>query len=119
MTQTVTPYLLYEDAEAASEFLSRAFGFREIRRDGGHFEFETPLGGIVHAGQPRAGYKNPSASGRTSLTYVLVPDADAHCERARHEGAEVFDEPQDQPYGHRRYGCHDPQGHEWWFASEL
>jgi len=57
-------------------------------------------------------------AGRTSLAYVLVPDADAHHERARREGAEVFEEPADQPYGHRRYSCRDPQGHEWSFASE-
>jgi uncharacterized glyoxalase superfamily protein PhnB len=123
MSQTVIPYLLYEDGGAASEFLCRAFGFRETRREvgsgGGHFEFETPLGGVVYAGQPGPGYSNPSTVGRTSLTYVLVPDADAHCEQARREGAEVFEEPADQPYGHRRYSCHDLQGHEWSFASEL
>jgi uncharacterized glyoxalase superfamily protein PhnB len=124
MSQTVTPYLLYEDADAASEFLCRAFGFRETRREvgragGAHLEFETPLGGMIYAGQPGPGYANPSAAGRTSLTYVLVPDADAHHEQARREGAEVFEEPVDLPYGHRRYSCHDPQGHEWTFASEL
>ena len=32
MEQTVTPYLLYEDGEAAIDFLTRAFGFREIAR---------------------------------------------------------------------------------------
>jgi len=30
--QTVTPYLLYEDVEAAAEFLTRAFGFSEVDR---------------------------------------------------------------------------------------
>ena len=124
MTQTVTPYLLYEDADAASEFLSRAFGFRETRREAGsgggiHLELETQLGGMVYAGQPGPGFSNPSAVGRTSLTYVLVPDLDAHCEQARREGADVFEEPVDQDYGHRRYSCRDPQGHEWSFASEL
>ncbi|HJQ74864.1 MAG TPA: VOC family protein [Gaiellaceae bacterium] len=124
MTQTVTPYLLYEDADAASEFLCRAFGFRETRREtgaagGAHLEFETPLGGVVYAGQPGPGYANPRAVGRTSLTYVLVSDVDAHNERARHEGADVFEDPVDLDYGHRRYSCRDPQGHEWTFAAEL
>ena len=32
MTQTITPYLLYEDGEAAIEFATRAFGFREVDR---------------------------------------------------------------------------------------
>lgn len=124
MSQAVTPYLLYEDAEAASQFLCRAFAFKETRREvgdagGAHLEFETPLGGVVYAGQPGPGYANPSTAGRTCLTYVLVPGTDAHCEQARREGAEVFEEPHDLDYGHRRYSCHDPQGHEWTFASEL
>ena len=123
MSQTVTPYLLYEDADAASEFVCRAFSFREVRREigvagGAHLEFETPLGGMVYAGQPGPGYSNPGTVGRTSLTYVLVPDADAHHEQARREGADVFEEPLDLPYGHRRYSCRDPQGHEWTFAME-
>ena len=124
MSQTVTPYLLYEDADAASEFLCRAFGFKETRREvgsarGAHLELETQLGGMIYAGQPGPGYANPSTAGRTSLTYVLVPDVDAHHEQARREGADVFEEPVDLPYGHRRYSCRDPQGHEWSFASEL
>jgi uncharacterized glyoxalase superfamily protein PhnB len=35
MEQTVTPYLLYEDGEAAIDFLGRAFGFREVDRTTG------------------------------------------------------------------------------------
>jgi uncharacterized glyoxalase superfamily protein PhnB len=32
MEQRVTPYLLYEDGEGAIDFLTRAFGFREVDR---------------------------------------------------------------------------------------
>ena len=35
MAQTVTPYLLYEDGEAAIDFLERAFGFRVVDRTTG------------------------------------------------------------------------------------
>jgi uncharacterized glyoxalase superfamily protein PhnB len=120
--QTVTPYLLYEDGEAAAEFLERAFGFREVDRQTGaagglHLELETPLGGHVYVGTAPAGFRNPSAVGRTSMVYVLVADVDAHHTRARAEGAEVFEELVDLPYGHRRYSCADPFGHEWSFAS--
>lgn len=122
MSQTVTPYLLYGDGEAASEFLCRAFGFRESNRATGaagglHLELETELGGTVDAGQAPAGYRNPSEVGRTSMTYVLVPEVDAHHDRAKAEGAEVFEELVDLPFGHRRYSCRDPQGHEWSFAT--
>jgi uncharacterized glyoxalase superfamily protein PhnB len=44
MAQTVTPYLLYEDAEAAVEFLTRAFGFRTCDDPQGHeWSFASPI----------------------------------------------------------------------------
>jgi uncharacterized glyoxalase superfamily protein PhnB len=123
MAQRVWPYLLYEDGEAAVEFLARAFGFREVDRQVGaaggmHVELELE-GGRVYAGQPPAGYVNPAQAGRTSLVYVLVGDVDAHHDRARAEGAEVVEELNDTPFGQRRYTCNDPQGHQWSFAQVL
>jgi uncharacterized glyoxalase superfamily protein PhnB len=121
----VTPYLLYEDAEAAVEFLTRAFGFRELDRTIGgagglHVELEVPGGGRVYLGQPPEGFRNPAAVGRTSLVFVLLDGVEAHHERARAEGAEIVEEPTDvTAAGHRRYGCRDPQGHEWFFAQLL
>ncbi|HSL65812.1 MAG TPA: VOC family protein [Gaiellaceae bacterium] len=120
--QTVTPYLLYEDVDAAVEFLARAFGFREVDRavgaaGGTHVELATELGGRVYAGQPPSGFRNPGAVGATSLVYVLVDEADTHFARTVEAGAEILEEPNDTPFGHRRYGCRDPQGHEWFFAS--
>jgi uncharacterized glyoxalase superfamily protein PhnB len=124
MTQQITPYLLYEDGEAAIGFLMRAFGLREIDRTigaagGMHVELELDGGGRIYLGQPPAGFENPSKVGRTSLLYVLVDDVDAHHERAREAGAEIIEEPNDLPHGHRRYGSRDPQGHEWYFAQVL
>jgi uncharacterized glyoxalase superfamily protein PhnB len=124
VAQQVWPYLLYEDGEAAIEFLSRAFGFREVDRSVGgagglHAELEVPGGGLVYVGQPPAGYENPAKVGRTSLVFVLLDGVDGHYERARTEGAEVVEELGDQATGHRRYGCRDPQGHEWFFAQAL
>jgi PhnB protein len=124
MTQQITPYLLYEDGEAAIEFLVEAFGFREVDRTiggagGMHVELEISPGGRIYLGQPPAGYDNPAKVGRTSLLYVLVEDVDAHFERARSAGAAILEEPNDLPHGHRRYGCSDPQGHEWYFAQIL
>ena len=82
MRQTVTPYLLYEDADAALEWLAQAVG-------------------------------------RTALVYVYVDDVDAHWARAREAGAEIAEEPNDQPYGDRRYAAEDPEGHLWYFATPL
>jgi MerR family transcriptional regulator, thiopeptide resistance regulator len=125
MTQTVTPYLLYEDGEAAIEFASRAFGFREVdcavgAAGGLHAELEVaPGGGTVYFGQPPAGFENPATVGATSHVYVIVDDVDRHYERATAAGAATKEELTDLPFGHRRYGCVDPQGHEWYFAQEI
>jgi uncharacterized glyoxalase superfamily protein PhnB len=124
MAQTVTPYLLYEDGDNAAAFLTRAFGFREIDRQVGaagglHLEFETELGGRVYAGQPPEGFRNPAQVGRTSLVYVLVSAVDDHHDRAKAAGATVVEELVDLPFGHRRYTCRDPEGHEWSFAQVL
>jgi uncharacterized glyoxalase superfamily protein PhnB len=124
MTQIVTPYLLYEDGESAAAFLTRAFAFKEVDRQTGgaggiHLEFETELEGRIYAGQPPAGYRNPSTVGRTSIVHVIVSAVDQHYERAKAEGATITEELVDLPFGHRRYTCRDPQGHEWTFAQVI
>jgi uncharacterized glyoxalase superfamily protein PhnB len=125
MAQTVTPYLLYEDGEAAIEFLTRAFGFREVDRTTGgagglHAELETsPPGGHVYVGQPPGDFRNPKTVGATASVYVLVDDVDGHYAHANAAGAELIEELEDLPFGHRRYGCIDPQGHEWYFAQPI
>jgi uncharacterized glyoxalase superfamily protein PhnB len=124
VTQTVTTYLLYEDGEAAAEFIVRAFGFREVDRATGaagglHVELESELGGRLYLGTAPQPYSNPADVGRTAMVYVLVPDVDAHHDRAVREGADVFEQLVDLPFGHRRYSCRDPQGHEWSFATVL
>jgi uncharacterized glyoxalase superfamily protein PhnB len=124
MTQIVTPYLLYEDGPGAIEFLTRAFGFREVDRTTGaagglHAELRTEHGGQLYLGSPGGAYKNPATVGRTTIVHVMVDDVDAHHDRARAEGATIIEELRDLPFGHRRYSCRDPQGHEWSFAMSI
>jgi len=125
MEQTVTPYLLYEDGEAAIDFLTRAFGFREVDRASGaaggvHAELQiAPDGGRVYLGQPASGFRNPATVGRTSQVSVIVDDVEGHFMRAQAAGARIIEELNDLPFGHRRYGCADPQGHEWYFAQPI
>ena len=126
MRQTVTPYLLYEDAGAAVEWLSRAFGFREVERmegeDGtvGHAEMEVGEGARIFLGGPGGDYRSPKSLGtRTVLVYLYVEDVDEHCARAREAGAEIVEEPADQPYGERRYAAADLEGQHWYFATPL
>jgi uncharacterized glyoxalase superfamily protein PhnB len=125
MSQRVTPYLLYEDADAAIEFLTRAFGFREVDRTIGaaggiHAELEVPPDGAqIYLGAPPGDFRAPAKVGRTSIVHVLVDDVDAHHDRAKAEGAKIVEELNDLPFGHRRYTCDDPQGHQWSFATEI
>ena len=123
--QTVTPYLLYEDAAAAIDWLSRAFGFQERLR------FEDDAGAVTHAeltfgggeifvGHPGSEYRSPKTLGAfTDLVHVYVDDVDAHHKRAAAEGATIHLPPEDTPYGDRRYDAEDLEGHRWSFAQVL
>ena len=123
--QTITPYLLYENVDAALEFLSKAFGFREVLRYTGEAGYvnhaEMRLGdAAVYLGDPGEQYRNPKELGQYTVgIYVLVDDVDRHYERAKAAGAEIVEEPADQEYGDRRYGAVDPEGHRWWFAQQV
>jgi len=125
MSQTITPYLLYEDAAAALEFLARAFGFEEQLRftgDAGYVNHaEMRLGDAsIYLGDPGDAYENPRRVGHETVgIYVLVDDVDAHHERARAAGAEIREELVDQEYGDRRYTAVDPEGHVWFFAQPI
>jgi PhnB protein len=121
----VTPYLLYEDSDAALEFLVDVFGFTETMRmsgsDGRTNHAEVQMGnGVVMFGTPPGEYKNPAKlGGRTQSVYVFVDDVDAHYDHVKRAGATIVREPEDQFYGDRSYGVRDPEGHEWYFATRV
>jgi uncharacterized glyoxalase superfamily protein PhnB len=111
---TVFPTLRYRDAGLAIEFLQRAFGAEPHavnRDDAGRVRHaELRLGnGMVMLGQAEA------ADGGD--VYVVVPDPDEHCSRAREAGAEIVREPNDTDYGSREYGARDPEGLAWHFGT--
>jgi PhnB protein len=121
----VMPYLYYEDATAALDFLIGAFGFTEKVRMAGedgqvnHAEIELD-GGVVMLGTPGEGYKNPKKlGGKTQEIYVYVDDVDAHFEQAKSAGTTIVRGPEDQFYGDRSYIAEDPEGHEWGFATHV
>jgi uncharacterized glyoxalase superfamily protein PhnB len=67
-TQTITPYLLYEDVAAALEWLNGAFGFEETLRltgeDGSVSHAEAWLGdAAIYLGNPGDHYKSPKRLG--------------------------------------------------------
>ena len=121
----ISPYLNYEDTGAMIDWLAGAFGLVERHRlagpDGAVVHAEMALEeGLVMMGSPGGDFRNPKRLGQvTQSLYAYIDDLDAHCVRAREAGAEIIEEPSDQPYGDRRYGACDPEGHHWYFASRL
>jgi uncharacterized glyoxalase superfamily protein PhnB len=125
-TPRITPYLLYEDLPAALDWLTKAFGWRERLRHAGpdgkprHAELALGDDGIIMLGQPGPQYRNPKRLGSvTQHIYVRVDDVDTLFERAVQAGAVVLQQPEDQPYGDRRCGLEDPEGHTWYFAHSI
>jgi uncharacterized glyoxalase superfamily protein PhnB len=114
--------LRYRDAAAAIDFLERAFGFER------HAVHEGAGGTIAHAelrhghGMVMLGSEGEDAGlfGRHAgqgWCYVVIEDADAHCERDGAAGAEIVMEPTDQEYGSRDYSARDPEGNLWSFGT--
>jgi uncharacterized glyoxalase superfamily protein PhnB len=123
--QSIIPYLLYKDCDAALDWLARAFGFEEVLRYTGAEGYvnhaEMKLGDArIFMGDPGEHYRNPKELGQDTVgLYVYIDDVDAHFERAKAAGAEISRPPEDQEYGDRRYDVADPEGHRWYFASHI
>jgi uncharacterized glyoxalase superfamily protein PhnB len=121
----IVPHLIYDDVEGALAWLARAFGFREraagraTSADGRIEHAEMELGGgVVMLGPPSVHGDSPRR-GVSAMVHVYVDDVDRHCERARAAGATIVLEPEDQPWGDRRYQARDPEGHQWHFAERI
>jgi len=127
----ISSALFYDDAAAALEWLEKAFGFvTRLRVEDGpgrivHSELELD-GGVVMVASADANRRSPRSLGgaNTQALCVYVDDVDAHCERARANGATLVTEPADRDYGDeywadRGYEALDPEGHRWWFCQRL
>jgi len=136
MAQRVVPFIGYEDAAAAIEWLGRAFGFREnhdarheengtithaeLELDGATIYLSTPKGYAsprtlrVECETARRAYDNPWV---IDGHYVEVADLHAHYERARAAGATILREPEEPGIGARIYSAEDLEGHRWMFGQ--
>lgn len=123
----ITPYLYYEDLDATMAWLTKALGLTRVGPtqkgpDGKASHATMQLGNaMVMMGRPPAEqkYRNPRRLGQaTQSLYVMVESVEKHHARAAKAGAAIHEVPADTPYGHRRYGLTDPEGHEWYFAQE-
>jgi uncharacterized glyoxalase superfamily protein PhnB len=118
------PYIYYADGNAAMEFLTNAFGFKErsrhVDQDGTLRHGEVQQGNVVVMLGSPPDYKNPKQLGAVTVgMYMYVDDVDAHYAKAKAAGADIQSEPTTQDYGDRNYGVLDPEGHQWWFAQML
>ena len=121
----VCPYLLYEDAQAAVEYLTTTFGFvQRLAQTGaaGRMHAELVLGddGLVMLGQAGESFKSPRRLDAypSALVHFYADDVDSLHERAKAAGADVT-ELETAPVGGRRFTATDPEGQIWVFAQRL
>jgi uncharacterized glyoxalase superfamily protein PhnB len=111
----ITPYLHYEDADAAIEWLTRVFGFgpsAAVHDDDGRIrEAEIAAG---PAKVMLSGRAPEPGRGAGSFLIVHVGDVDARYELVRAAGVEC-DPPVDRPFGPRTFLVTDPWGYRWQF----
>ena len=132
----ISSSLFYDDAAAAIDWLTQAFGFavqERVEDEQGRIVHSQLVldGGLIMVGQtglqPDREYQQSPRTvdgANTQSLAVYVDDADAHCERARVAGAVITMEPATQDYGEgywvdRSYGALDLEGHHWWFLQRL
>ena len=121
------PFLNYEDAPGALDWLEKAFGFERgemsVGENGTLVHAETRFAdGMVMLGSAGAndlGMKTPKELGAVNQgVYVIVDDGiDAHYRRALAAGAEVVRAIHDTSYGSRDYIVRDPEGNLWSFGT--
>ena len=137
MAQRLVPFLGYEDAAAAIDWLCAAFGAveesgsRQTGQDGtiGHAELDIE-GSTIFLSTP-AGYTG-SRTHRESCEierrmhdnpwvidglFVEVADVEAHHARAAAAGATILREPEEPGVGYRIYTAEDLEGHRWMFEQ--
>jgi len=119
--RTVTPYLVINGASRAIEFYKKAFGAKEISRQG------MPDGTLMHAmiqiGDslvmmsdefPGGDTKSPTSAGGTTFNlHVYSKDVDKLWNQAIAAGAKPSMPLEDQFWGERYGKLQDPFGHVW------
>jgi PhnB protein len=137
MAQTVVPMVAYEDAAAAIDWLSDAFGFREdpdqrYTEDGRvtHAELDVGDGSVIYVASPTRDYIAPkrhreeceAAARWSQVPWVIdgllvhVTGLDDHFARAQAAGATMLSQIEDEPWG-RLYRAEDVEGHRWMFVE--
>jgi uncharacterized glyoxalase superfamily protein PhnB len=134
-TPTIVPFLAYENATAAIDFLTKGFGFTEQERytnDDGTIGHSTlALGdGLIFLADLRGGYESPRHHAETCSqarqwqqtpyiingVHVQVDDVHEHFAQAKAAGATILSEIEDAGHG-VIYRAADPEGQRWMFSQ--
>ena len=123
---SVTPYLIVDDANRALEFYKTAFGAEE--------KFRLPMGGKIGHAEikigdsfvmladefPEMGHLGPnSRGGPTSSIVLYVEDVDTSFQKALDAGAKEHRKVENQFWGDRMGTLTDPFGHQWSLATHV
>ena len=122
----IIPWMRYDDADAAIEWLCRVFGCRE------HFVVRDEAGGVAHAQlsfgdglimvgertDPTGRVRRPSEVGFvTQGIYAVLDDVEGLHERVVAAGAEIVTELTTTDYGSTDFAALDLGGHLWNFGT--
>ncbi len=123
---SVTPYLVVDDAQRAIEFYAQAFGAEEKFRlpmgdRVGHAELQIGDSVVMLADEfPDMGHLGPkSRGGPTSSILLYVEDVDTAFNKAINAGATEQRPLEDQFWGDRMGTLQDPFGHQWSLATHV
>jgi PhnB protein len=118
---SLTPYLCYNDAGAAADWLSSTVGFEEINRfadEDGKVSNVTMRVGDSEVWLDGGGRPPGTGGDCGTWTMVWVDDVDSLHERVTDAGIECAG-PMDRPWGVREVQVRDPEGLNWGFIQRL
>ena len=124
---SVTPYLVVDDAQRAIEFYAQAFGAEEKFRLPmgenriGHAEIKIGDSFVMLADEfPEMNHLGPnSRGGPTSSIVLYVEDVDSSFKKALDAGAKQQRPVENQFWGDRMGTLTDPFGHQWSLATHV
>ena len=124
---SVTPYLVVDDAAKAIEFYKKAFGAEEKFRMPmgenriGHAEIKIGDSFVMLADEfPEMGHLGPRARGGTTVSLLLyVNDVDSAFKTALDAGAKGLRPVVNRSWGGRMATLADPFGHQWSLATHV
>jgi PhnB protein len=123
---SITPYLIFEDANSAIDFYEKAFGAQELFRMPmgnriAHAEIQIGNSRIMLADEtPQMDAYGPKHHNGSPVSLMLyVEDVDSFTKKAVAAGTKVLRPVKDQFYGDRSGTFQDPFGYKWTIGTHV